>query len=1025
MRNNIINDLIKFRLTRLLNFITNKSIVAKITFLFMGIASTIWFLIRVIPKPSRASYPCMRAAAPFMSGFVLYLISISGAFVAFRKSKELLKKARYVSAFVLLILAIVAGAVSFTINTKNTSAKVYMTAELPEGPNSPIGTAQGLIPGRVVWAWDNDATNENCTNSSGDPGTTADNDGYFMNKNNDQDVIDRMVKDVVLQLTGKSNIPEAWDAMFKHFNNKKGNGEVGFSSDEKIFVKINQGTAGWNANSDYTRRENPNYGIAETAAQMPLCILKQLIEDAGVPQENIYIGDPIAHIWTDIYDILHAAYPNVNYVDKSTSDYGRTRIYPEANASMVFSDKGHVVDATTNKIYDAMADADYMINLACLKAHERAGITLCAKNHFGSHTLSAATHMHPGLVWIQEWGGDMRDSYGMYRVLLDWMGHEKVGGNTMLFVVDGLWGGPEATMKPVKWQMSPFNNDWPNSILASLDQVALESVCYDFLRTEFTIENHPDPVQGKQITFPQYNAIDDYLHQAADNTNWPAEIYSQGGTPASFAGYDPEGNGTFLSSLGVHEHWNNETDMKYSRNLNTGTGIELVKIRDKEEVAVEIHAKECDPPVIDGEGTDLCWYGQDWIYIDQTWIPYGADISSDDFSGAFKVVWRGEDSLLYILAETIDDSFIDITDGLGGDYYEYDVLEIFIDEDKSGGAHIFDSGDEDAENAFSYHISIVIPEDGQTTTEKKVYDIDGTGWGDRITPDYADHLPDFAVKRTGNKLTWEFSMKVYDDTYEQLDPDHENAWAKLDSGKTIGFAVAYCDADNNVGRDNFFGSDWGPNNGGEFNDYWMIADGYGSLILTRGTYIPNYAPQLIGSIADIELEYLNTDVVACEDIKTIFYDPNGDTLVFSCESDNADVTVWLDEYTLKVRGEDNFEGSATITVYASDEKGGNSSAAFDVTYEDISSINTERYNNVQVYPNPLTDGKLVLTYESNNTENIIVTIYSTDSKILKKFSFIKAEGIFIKTLDLTDLENGIYLVRININGSSIIKKIKK
>jgi hypothetical protein len=28
----------------------------------------------------------------------------------------------------------------------------------------------------------------------------------------------------------------------------------------------------------------------------------------------------------------------------------------------------------------------------------------------------------------------------------------------------------------------------------------------------------------------------------------------------------------------VHEHWNNATDKKYSRNLGTGKGIELVTI---------------------------------------------------------------------------------------------------------------------------------------------------------------------------------------------------------------------------------------------------------------------------------------------------------------------------------------------------------------------------------------------------------------------------------------------------------------
>jgi hypothetical protein len=40
--------------------------------------------------------------------------------------------------------------------------------------------------------------------------------------------------------------------------------------------------------------------------------------------------------------------------------------------------------------------------------------------------------------------------------------------------------------------------------------------------------------------------------------------------------YDPEGDGIVLKSLGVHEHWNNPRDRKYSRNLGTGEGIELI-----------------------------------------------------------------------------------------------------------------------------------------------------------------------------------------------------------------------------------------------------------------------------------------------------------------------------------------------------------------------------------------------------------------------------------------------------------------
>jgi hypothetical protein len=37
----------------------------KLILISIGLLSTLWFLLRVIPKPSRASYPCMQLAAPF------------------------------------------------------------------------------------------------------------------------------------------------------------------------------------------------------------------------------------------------------------------------------------------------------------------------------------------------------------------------------------------------------------------------------------------------------------------------------------------------------------------------------------------------------------------------------------------------------------------------------------------------------------------------------------------------------------------------------------------------------------------------------------------------------------------------------------------------------------------------------------------------------------------------------------------------------------------------------------------------
>jgi hypothetical protein len=101
-----------------------------------------------------------------------------------------------------------------------------------------------------------------------------------------------------------------------------------------------------------------------------------------------------------------------------------------------------------------------------------------------------------------------------------------------------------------------------------LDPVAIESVGLDILQKEFTKEeidnNNKTP---DRYTYVQWDGVDDYLYQAASSDWWPEGVT-----------YDPDSSGTPIGSLGVHEHWNNTTDMEYSKNLGTGDGIELVKM---------------------------------------------------------------------------------------------------------------------------------------------------------------------------------------------------------------------------------------------------------------------------------------------------------------------------------------------------------------------------------------------------------------------------------------------------------------
>jgi hypothetical protein len=229
-------------------------------------------------------------------------------------------------------------------------------------------------------------------------------------------------------------------------------------------------------------------------------------------------------------------------------------------------------------------------------------------------------------------------------------------------------------------------------------------------------------------------------------------------------------------------------------------------------------------PVIDGQGDDACWTGANWQTIDQVWIPYGGSVGSDDYTGQYKIVWSSAENVLYFLVQVNDDAFIDGYEYPGGGYYNYDIVEVFIDEDKSGGPHIFDGAGSNAENAFSYHVVVDAPEDGEINSDFVVCDLGGY----YEIRNYAGHFPQLAMRKDGNQYTWEFSLAVYDDTYDHSDP--EASRVTLTEDKIIGLSLAYCDNDADDGdRDNFFGSVWVPAE--EFNSHWENADGYGTIKL--------------------------------------------------------------------------------------------------------------------------------------------------------------------------------------------------
>ncbi|MCD4774081.1 MAG: DUF362 domain-containing protein [Bacteroidales bacterium] len=549
---------------------------SKVTLIILGIVSTIWFLIRVIPKPSRASYPCMQVASPIMANFILYILSITGSFAAYKWFKYHLAKTKYINAFLLFFVMIIFFAISFSVIKIPAFANIKEVTKGDFPPNAPIGIAQGIHPGRVVWVWDSDATNENCTNFANLNGVLDSlDDAWLMAKNNDPVVIDSMLFEAITNLVGVSDNSQAWDSIFTYFNNKHGNGNVGYTAGEKVFIKINATSTFGNAgngsyNSDLSMDDHGHDTpfCAETNPYVVLSMLRQLVNIAGISEENIIVGDPMKNIYKEFYELWYNEFPNITYLGNDIHytgiedliSLGRTPVSISSTAEIVYSDLGTVMpNAITDHLYSVFEEADYLINIPTLKAHACAGITLAAKNHYGSHTRQIAMHLHKGLL---SYTNDIPDrlGYHLYRSQVDLLMHDLLGGNTLFVLVDGLYPGEEAISTPFKWESLPFDNDWCSSVFISLDPVAIESVCHDFLRTEHN---------GELISEcrPNWDGVDDYLHQAADSSNWPDGII-----------YDPNDNGILIASLGVHEHWNDSINKQYTRDLGIGDGIELIKI---------------------------------------------------------------------------------------------------------------------------------------------------------------------------------------------------------------------------------------------------------------------------------------------------------------------------------------------------------------------------------------------------------------------------------------------------------------
>jgi hypothetical protein len=209
-------------------------------------------------------------------------------------------------------------------------------------------------------------------------------------------------------------------------------------------------------------------------------------------------------------------------------------------------------------------------------------------------------------------------------------------------------------------------------------------------------------------------------------------------------------------------------------------------------------------PTVDGVADEAIWQRARWQEIRHRWL--GPDYSAEDFQGRFKVVWTAE--RIYVLAELVDDVLLDSHRDPLVQYWDDDCLEIFLDEDYSGGDHQYNH------NAFAYHMSL----------DNQAIDI-GT---DKLPHSYSHHVQS-RWRQHGNTIVWELAIDIYADDY--VDGSAENVPVKLSVGKVMGLMIAWCDNDGSDLRENFIGSESAP--GDKKDRGWIDAGLFGSLVLVE------------------------------------------------------------------------------------------------------------------------------------------------------------------------------------------------
>lgn len=315
----------------------------KLISIFLGIVALVWFLIRVIPKPQRANYPCQRAAFPIASAFVIWIIGVFSSKVIFGKAQRAFSNKKIIRSTILMALAI------------GIFLSSVMFSSIFESAASELNSMKLKKGGEELYQKHNDAITKNIVEPDAYVGIVQSDkaSAYDIDFNE----LDQMIREAVSLAGGFDTLINEGDTVVLKPNVISARTEVGVElPDTANGVATDYRTLQIVANMVRERNATGKIFIIEASGNG---VTRSNIEELGYYNvtgiDSIILLDEFTGAWYDTSD------PELVEVNLPSGK----NLYPAGNKYYL------------NKIYK---NAQVVISLPCLKTHALTGITGGVKN---------------------------------------------------------------------------------------------------------------------------------------------------------------------------------------------------------------------------------------------------------------------------------------------------------------------------------------------------------------------------------------------------------------------------------------------------------------------------------------------------------------------------------------------------------------------------------------------------------------------------------------------------------------------